>query len=114
LENGCAARSQRPAAGKRRGPAGRGAPSLRPAQEAGNAAAFGPAATANEARASNLHGRSPDGATSVRRSRPVNSGSGIQVTRGVRRAERIPDPAPPRLQAGKPARRPPLPNETKN
>src|SRR5499427_10586567 len=58
-----------------------------------------------------LHGRSPDGAAAARRSTPAKSGRGA---RGVRRAARIRDPARPRLQAGTPARQPPLPNETKN
>ena len=77
--------------------------------------AFGPAATVpNGAQAPNLHGRSPDGAAAVRRSTPAKSGSGIAEARGVRRAAKMPDPAQPTLQAGTPARRPPLPNETKN
>jgi len=50
--------------------------------------------------ASSLHGRSPDGAAAVRRSTPAKSGRGA---RGVRRAARILDPAPPRLRAGTPA-----------
>ena len=49
-----------------------------------------------------------------RRSTPAKSGSGIAEARGVRRAGPIPDPARPRLQARTPARRPTLPNATKN